>query len=96
MVLAIKATVIVDDDLDYYRYIHNNSYFCKFYYSIIVKKKISKFGSTNYINILLCQKYLDDLNNLTFIKKTFITCIHSIISIIKCKLSRTSLTTLYH
>lgn len=53
-VLTIKAAVIVDNDLDYCRYIDNSFYFYNTYYGIIVEKQISKFGSANYINVLPC------------------------------------------
>lgn len=50
-ILAIKATIIANDNLDYYKYTNNDSDFCKFYYSIIIEKKITKFRFANFINI---------------------------------------------
>lgn len=95
-VLAIKATVIVNYNLDYYRYIINNSYFCKYCCSIIIEKKISKFGFANCIYILFYQKYLDIFSDLTLIKEAFIACIYHVIFVIKLKPNKTSLTTLYY
>lgn len=83
--LVIKATVMVNNNLDYYRYINNNFHFCKSYYDMIIKKKIPKFGSANYINVWLCQKYPDVFSDLTFVEKVFIACAHLIISIIKLR-----------
>ena len=37
-VLAIKAIIIVDDNLDYYRHIDNSSYFCNICYGMIIMK----------------------------------------------------------
>lgn len=51
---AIKTIVIVKDDFDYCRYIDVRSHFYKFYYAMIVEKKISKFKSINYINVSPC------------------------------------------
>lgn len=95
-ILAIEAAIIVNDYLDYCGHINNSSHFCNIYYSMIVEKKISKFGFANYINVLPYQKYLDVFNDLTLIKEIFITCAYLIISIIKLKSSRTDLTTCYH
>lgn len=55
-VIAIKAVIIVNDNLDYCGRIDNSSHFYKFCYDIIVEKMIPKFESINYINILLCPK----------------------------------------
>ncbi len=95
-VSAIKAAIIVNDDLDYYKRTDNSSYFYNTCYGMIVEKQIPKFGSTNCINVLPYQKYPDVLSNLTFVKKAFIACAHPIISVIKLKPSGTSLTTSYH
>lgn len=37
---AIKIAIIINNNLDYYKYSNISSYFCKFYYNIIIKKKI--------------------------------------------------------
>lgn len=76
--------------------INNSSYFYKSCYGIIIKKKISKFGFANFINILSSQKYFDFLSDLSCIQKIFIACAHSVISIIKLKLSGSGLSNLYH
>lgn len=93
---TIKTTVIVDNDLDYDKHTNNSFYFSKFYYNMIIEKKIPEFESTNYINVLPYQKYLNVFSDLTPVKKAFIACAYPIMSVIKWKPSRTSLTTLYH
>lgn len=93
---AIEAAIIITNDFNYCRYINASSHFCKSSYTIIVEKKISEFGSANYINILPCQKYLNIFNDLTAIKQTIIAYAHSIISIIKLRLSTSGFFTLYY
>lgn len=66
-VLAIKAAVIVDDNLNYYGQTNNSFKFCKSYQDMIIKKKIPKFRFVNSINVLLCQKYFNIFSNLTLI-----------------------------
>ena len=95
-VLAIEATVIIDNDLNYYKCTNNSSHFCNIYYNIIVKKLIPKLRSANYINVLSCQKYLNNFSDLTLIKDIFIVCIHPVISIIKLRFNRTGLIVFYH
>lgn len=95
-IMAMEAAVIAIDNLDHYRHTNNDSHFSKSYYSMIVEKMISKFGSAKYINVLPCQKNFDVLSDLTSIKEAFITCAHPIISVIKLILSRTDLTNLYY
>lgn len=86
-VSIIKASFIIENDFDYCRCINTSFQFCKSCYKIIIEKKISKFGSNNYINILICQKYFNILNNLVLVEKAFITCVYPIKLIIKLKLS---------
>lgn len=50
---AIETAIIIKDDLNCYKHLDYSSYFCKFCYAMVVEKKIPKFGSANYINILL-------------------------------------------
>ncbi len=95
-VLAIKAAVIVDDDLDNCGRTDNNSHFCNTCYGIIVEKQIPKFGSANCINVLPYQKYPDVFSDLTFVKKLFIACAHPVMSVIKLRPSKTGSTTSYH
>lgn len=95
-VSTIKATVIVDNNSNYCRHTDNSSHFCKSCYSITVKKKIPKFGSAKYINVLPCQKYSDIFNDLTSVKKAFITCTHLVMSVIKLKPSGFRSTVLYY
>lgn len=95
-VSTIKAGIMVKNNLDYYRYTDNGFQFCKSYYSMIIKKKISKFGSANCINVLFCQKYLDILIDLMSIKKAFIAYIHLIMSNIKLKYSSFDFFALYY
>lgn len=95
-VLAIKTIIIVNNDLEYYRYTDNSSYFCKSYYNIIVEKKLPKFRSANYINVLPYQKYLDIFNDLILIKKVFIACTHFVMSIINLRPSKICSTTVYY
>lgn len=92
-VLAIKAIIIGDDNLNYCRHINNGFHSCKFYYGMIVKKKISKFRFANCINILSCQKYPNIFNNSTPVKEVFIVFAHPVMSVRKLKPSKTSL---YH
>lgn len=87
---VMKAAIIVKNNFDYYGNTNNNFYICKSCYSMIVERKISKFISINYINILFCQKYSDFFSNLTLIKKALIAYIYLIRSIIKLKPSRSS------
>lgn len=49
---AIEVTLIGYDTLEYCRYIDNNSHFYNFCNGIILDIKISKFRSTNCINVL--------------------------------------------
>lgn len=95
-VLAIKATVIFNDDLDYCGYTNNSSHFCNTCYGIIVEKQIPKFGFVNCINVLPCQKYPDVLSDLIPVKEVFIACAHLVISVIKLKPSGTRSTASYH
>lgn len=95
-VLAIKTIFIINNNLDYCKHINNSSYFCKSYYSIIDEKNILKFGFIHYINVLSYQKYFNIFNNLTFVKKAFISYVYPIISIINIKSYETSLTALYY
>lgn len=78
IVSAIKAAVIIKGDLDCYGHADNGSHFCKSGYGMIFEKKITKFGSANYINVSPCQKYPDILSYLTTVKEVFITHSHSI------------------
>lgn len=95
-VSAIKAAIIVKKDFDCCGRINASSYFCKFCYSIIVKKKILKFGSATCINVLSYQKYFNVLNNLIIIEEAIIIYVYLIISIIKLKLSGSGISILYH
>lgn len=52
-ILAIKATIIVNNNLDYFEHIINIFHFYKSDYSMIIKKKITKFRFANCLNILL-------------------------------------------
>lgn len=94
--MAIKAVVIVNDDFNYCRHTKSDFYFCKYYYNMIVKKKISKFRFTNYINILPYQKYPNALSDFTLVKKTFIAYTHFAMFIIKLRPGKTDSTTLYY
>lgn len=93
---TIEVAIIVENDFDNYEYTDNSFYFCKSYYNMIVKEKIPKFGSANYINILPYQKYPNVLNNLTRIKEIFIAFVHPIILIINLRPSNFSFSTLYY
>lgn len=66
---AIKATVIIDDDFKFCGYTDNSFHFCNTYYYMNIEKQISKFKSANCINVLLCQKYLGILGDLSPIKE---------------------------
>lgn len=94
--MAIKAIVIVNNNLEYYKHTDNSSHFYNTYYGMIVKKQIPKFESTNYINILPYQKSFDILNDLTLIEKAFIAYAHLVMSIIKLRPSETGSTAFYH
>lgn len=59
--LAIKTAIIVNNNLDYYRYINNSSYFCKFCYDIIVKKKYQNLDLLTILTFYLVE------NTLTFL-----------------------------
>lgn len=52
IVFAKKAAIIVKNNFNCCKYIDADFYFYQFYYTIIIEKKISKFGFANYINIL--------------------------------------------
>lgn len=93
---TIKTAVIVKDNLDYYKYTDNNSYFCKSCYSIIFETKILKFGSTNYINFSSYQKYSNVFSNLTFVKKVFIACVYPVMSIIQLRPNSFGTSVLYN
>ena len=54
--LAMKVDAIVKNNLDSYGNINADSHFCKSCYTILVKKKISKFEFANRINNSLIQK----------------------------------------
>lgn len=96
LVSVIKVSVIVDDDLDRYGHTNNNSHFCNFYYNMIIEKKIPKFGSSNCINNLPCEKYPDVSSDLTFVKESFVICAHPLVSVINLRPSITSSTASYH
>lgn len=95
-VLAIEAAVIINNNHDYFAYIDNRSHFCKSFYYMIVEKKISKFGSANYINVLSYWKYSNVFSDLTFVKKIFVICPYLIMSIIKLRFSKTGLSIFYY
>ena len=95
-VSVIEAAVIVDDNLDCCRRTDNSSHFCNTYYVMIVNKQIPKFGSANYIHILLCQKDSNVFSDLTLVEKTFIACAHLIISVIKLRSNETDLIVSYY
>lgn len=95
-IFTIKATIIVKNNHNYCRYIDKRSYFCKFYYNMIIEKKILKLGFANYINILFCQKYPNALSNLIFIEKTFIPHIHPILLIIILRFNSSNPYVLYY
>lgn len=78
------------NNFKYYWFINIDFYFSKFFYIIIIEKKILKVKSTNYINILFYYKYFNIFNNLTTFKKIIITYIYFIILIIKLKLNDSS------
>lgn len=61
----------------------NKSSFCKSCYKMIVKKKISKFGSANCINIFSYQNYLNVFTDLISVKRIFIIWTYLVILIIK-------------
>lgn len=81
-VSTIKATIIINDHLDYCGYTDNSFYFYNFWYSMRVTKKILKCRSANCINVLACQKYSDVFNDLTPIKKVFIPWVYPVMSVI--------------
>lgn len=95
-ILVIEAAIIVNDDLNYCGRADNRFHFCNFCYDMIIEKKILKFGSANYITILLCPKYPVVFSNLTLIKKAFIACTHFVMFVIKLKPNGTYLTASYH
>lgn len=72
-VSTIEADVMVEDYLDRCECTDNGFQFCKFYYDMIIEKKISKFESANCINISPCQKYPNILSDLTSVEEPFIT-----------------------
>ena len=72
-VLAIKTAIIINNNFYHCGGINNCVYFYNYYYNKIFEKKIVKFESANYINILLFQKYANIFSYLTSIKKVFIT-----------------------
>lgn len=49
---------MVNDNLDCYKYTNNSSYFYKFYYNKIFKKKILKFEFADCINIYFIKSIL--------------------------------------
>lgn len=63
---------------------------------MIVEKQVPKFGSSNSINILPCQKYLDVISDLTTVRKVFITRAYPVMSIIKLRPSGTGSFASYH
>lgn len=95
-VLAIKTTIKVINNLICYGYNDNSSHLCKFCYSIIIEKKIPKFGFANCINILFYQKYPNVLSNLTLVKETLMAHVQPIMFVIKLRLGKTGSTALYH
>lgn len=94
--MVIKATIIANDHLDYCECTANGFYSCKFCYNVIVEKMIPKFGSANYINVLLCPKYPDIFSNLTSVEKTFIASANFVMSVIKLRPNEKGLTSLYY
>lgn len=95
-IFVIKTTIIIKDNLDYYKRINIDSHFCKFYYTIVIEKKILKFRFTNYINIQPYLKYSNVFKDLITIKKAIITYTYFIMSMIKLRLKSFSLFTLYY
>lgn len=63
---------------------------------MIIEKKISKFRSAYYIDILSYQKYPNIFSNLIFIKKIIIACTYLVMSIINLRLNEISSIALYH
>ena len=93
---AIKAGVIVKDDFDYCKCTDKGFQFCRSCYGMIIEKKIAKFGSANYINVSLCQKYSNILSDLTCVKEAFIASAYLIMSIINLRLGGSGSSTLYY
>lgn len=96
LILIIKAVIIVDNNFDCCGRIDNAFYFCKFCYTMIIEKKILKFRSVNYINVLSYQKCFGIFNNLTLIKKVFIACIYPVMFVIKLRSNKTGLSALLY
>lgn len=92
-VFLMEAAVIANHYHDYCRHTDNGSHFCKSYYYIFIEKKITKFRSVNYINVLPCQKYPNILNDLTCVKKYLL---FAVILIIKLISNKTGLTVSYY
>lgn len=44
---AIKRVVIVENDIDYCKFVDIDSHFCKSCYKMVIKKKIPKFRCAN-------------------------------------------------
>lgn len=95
-VSAIEAAIIVKDDLGCCARVDAGSYFCKSCYGMVVEKKIPKFGSANCINVSLCQKYPDVLNDLTAVEEVVIARAHPIMSIIKLRPGGSGFPASYH
>ena len=87
---AVEAAIIIKDEFDCYGYSDAGFHFCESCYTMVVEKKIPKFGSINCINVSPCQKYTGVLKNLTVVGEAVIAWAHPIMLIMKLR------STLYH
>lgn len=78
-IFSIEVVIIVEDNFDSCGYIDNSFHFSNSYYIMIIGKKILKFKSINFINILPNQKYFHVFINLIFVKIAIIAWLHFVI-----------------
>lgn len=72
-VLAIRVSVLANNDFNYCRFTNNFYYFCNSGDDMIIKPKIQKFKFANCINALLYCKIFHVFTDCTLSKKTFIS-----------------------
>lgn len=94
--LSINSHAFTTLSFDEYRYVCGNFLFYKSCFRHIKELKLSKFGTTNIINVCVYQDYQNVLQKFKLVKKTVISCIRPIISIHNLRLSDPSLMSSYH
>lgn len=81
----IQSNFFVETKLDYCNQDRDNYNFCKTCFNSILKSNRPKSDYKNGVNMICCQNYSKELQDLTPIEETVITQAHLVISILKLR-----------